>query len=162
MRFGVRPRSPNFSVEHEICEDAFWFDVTDVIRSGLLEASTLNSRIKGGSRFHPQGLDMFALLQHLAHSAHAMPRESRTRAEHACRLHFARWSAGASKPGRIVSEAPQGNERGAMGSKNLPCILEPLFCSIKHYRSVLRPLSPYGVASLGVAQIDCRLQSTSQ
>ena len=31
-----------------------------------------------------------------------------------------------------ISKAPQGNERGAVGSKNPPCILEPLFFSARH------------------------------
>ena len=33
---------------------------------------------------------------------------------------------------RTLSDAPQGNERVAMGSKNLPCILEPLCLSSRH------------------------------
>ena len=50
----------------------------------------------------------------------------------------------APSPG--VSKVPQGNERGTMGSKNPPCILEPLFFSARHRSRnpgfVLRPLSP--------------------
>ena len=42
-----------------------------------------------------------------------------------------------------------------MGSKNPPCIVEPLSFSAQHGSKnpgfVLRPLSPYAVASLGVA-----------
>ena len=55
-----------------------------------------------------------------------------------------------------LSKAPQGNERGALGSKNPPCILELLFFTAQHGSEnpglVLRPLSPYAIASLGVAQ----------
>ena len=54
-----------------------------------------------------------------------------------------------------VSKAPQGNERGEMGSKNHPCILGPLSFSARHGSKNpgfgLRPLSPYAIASLGVA-----------
>ena len=54
-----------------------------------------------------------------------------------------------------LSKAPQGSERGAMGSKNPPFVLEPLFFSARHGSKnpglVLRPLSPYAIASLGVA-----------
>ena len=28
VRLGVRPRSPSFNVENEICEGVFWFDIT--------------------------------------------------------------------------------------------------------------------------------------
>ena len=52
------------------------------------------------------------------------------------------------------SKDPQGNERGAMGSKN-PLTLEPLFFSAQHGSKnpgfVLRPLSPCAIALLGVA-----------
>ena len=53
-------------------------------------------------------------------------------------------------------KALQGSERGAMGSKSPPCILEPLFSLLG---MVLRTpvsfqdsLSPYAIALLGVAQ----------
>ena len=32
----------------------------------------------------------------------------------------------------FISKAPQGNDRGTMGSKNPPCILEPLSFSAQH------------------------------
>ena len=61
---------------------------------------------------------------------------------------------------QMPSKAPQGNERGAMGSKNPPCILEPLLFSSRHGSKhpgfVLRPLSPYAIASLGVTCLDIR------
>ena len=54
-----------------------------------------------------------------------------------------------------IGKAPQGSERGATGSRNPPCILEPLFFSAqngsKNLGFVLRPLSPYAIASLGGA-----------
>ena len=62
-----------------------------------------------------------------------------------------------------VSKAPQGNERGAMGSKNPRCTLEPLFFSAQHGSKspgfVLSPLCPYATASLGVAYQACGLLS---
>ena len=57
--------------------------------------------------------------------------------------------------GLEFSKAPQGSARGAMGSKNPPCILEPLFFSAQHCSQnpgfVLRPRSPCAIALLGVA-----------
>ena len=54
-----------------------------------------------------------------------------------------------------LPRARQGSERETTGSKNPPCILEPSFFSARHVSKnpgfVLRPLSPYAVASLGVA-----------
>ena len=63
------------------------------------------------------------------------------------------------------SKAPQGNEKGAMGSKKPPCILEPLFVSAqrgsKNPGFVLGPLSPYAIASLGIAYITPSLTTKS-
>ena len=45
-----------------------------------------------------------------------------------------------------LSKAPQGKERGAMGSNNPPCMSEPLCFSARHgsknHGLVLRPLFP--------------------
>ena len=49
-----------------------------------------------------------------------------------------------------LSKAPQGNERGAMGSKSPPAYQKHCFCSIQHYHSVLRPLPPYSLWRWGV------------
>ena len=72
---------------------------------------------------------------------------------------------GRSLDGRI-NKAPQGNERGAMGSKNPPCILELLFFSAQHGSKnpgfVLRPLSPYAIASLGVAYDVCEPRAVTK
>ena len=55
----------------------------------------------------------------------------------------------------ILSKAPQGNQRGALGSENPSCIVEHLLVSAQHGSKnpgfVLRPLSLYSIASLGVA-----------
>ena len=53
-----------------------------------------------------------------------------------------------------ISEAPQGNERGALGSKNPPAYWNPCFSlpsMVQNLGFVLRPVSPYAIASLGVA-----------
>ena len=49
VRFGVRRRPPGFNVENKIREDAFGFELS-YVRTGPLDASTLNSGVKGGGR----------------------------------------------------------------------------------------------------------------
>ena len=53
---------------------------------------------------------------------------------------------------RGLGKAPQGNERGAVGSKTPPLHIRALVFATEDTTTwFLRPLSPYAIASLGIA-----------
>ena len=61
----------------------------------------------------------------------------------------------------IIQQSPAGQRKRGNGFWEPPCILEPLFFSALHDSKnpgfVLWPLSPYAIASLGVARRGSRL-----